>query len=78
VKAEPFDDTTIDPFRECGMGAIDSVDRMILGANAYVQTNRCWPGADEQGEYGEDDGPPGFKRSGNAHLRRCDASSVRE
>jgi len=34
------------------MGLIDSVDTMILGANAYPQSKGYWPYVD-QGEYGE-------------------------
>jgi hypothetical protein len=35
------------------MRFIDSVDTMILGANAYAQSKDYWPYADEQGEFGE-------------------------
>jgi dihydrofolate reductase len=54
VSGEPFDDeVSDDPFKNCVMGFIDSVDTMILGANTYNQSKGYWPHADEQGEYGK-------------------------
>lgn len=53
VSGEPFSETTDPAFKASVMGLIDSVDTMVLGANTYAQSNRYWPYADDQGEYGE-------------------------
>jgi dihydrofolate reductase len=53
VSGEPFSEKTDPAFKASGMGFIDSIDTMILGANTYAQSKDYWPHADEQGEFGE-------------------------
>ncbi|OXM51430.1 dihydrofolate reductase family protein [Amycolatopsis alba] len=53
VSGEPFSEKTEPAFKASVMGAIDSVDTMILGANTYAMAKDYWPNAEEQGEYGE-------------------------
>jgi len=53
VSGEPFSERTDAAFKASGMGFIDSVDTMMLGANTYAQSKDYWPYADEQGEFGE-------------------------